>query len=84
MNFLISSDLICLTISSTPLFGINATLKTPSPTAVASDVNDIAGVSDGFDLRKSYASLANSGPIITSGFDANAVSIDVFASDAVS
>ena len=64
---LLSAD-ISRTMASTPLVGISAIVITPSPIAVASDVKDIAGISDGFIERSIRASAANKGPTIISGF----------------
>ena len=66
---------ISRTINSTLFVGINAIVITPSPTAAASDVNDIAGIVSGFDVRKFCALDENSGPMIMSGLVANAVFI---------
>ena len=62
-------------MASTPLVGISAIVITPSPIAVASDVKDIAGISDGFIERSIRASAANKGPTIISGFCDNALFI---------
>ena len=80
INDLTPSDGIRLTIVSTEFVGINAIVITPLPTAVASDVNDRAGMSNGFVSRRIRALSAKTGPMMTSGFVASA---PLIASDAL-
>ena len=84
INFVVPSDFIWRIIVSTPFVGIRFIVITPSPRAVASDVNEITGRDDGFWDIKALAESENTGPTIMSGLVDRAVLIAVPASVAVS